>query len=206
MSSFAQIPPSPSFDELLECARKGDRQAQGWLLETCRRPLLRLARRELNPDLLPKGGGSDVVQETFLKALREIDTFRGCTPEQLVAWLRVILLHTLSNFARGFSTAKRRVALEAAGPSAPVGEDRRRAAPSPSDAVIRREQSEAVQQALGRLPAHYLRVVRLRQERNLSFAEIGRLTGRSSAAARKLWLRAVGAIGRELLSSPLAGD
>jgi RNA polymerase sigma-70 factor (ECF subfamily) len=206
MSSLVQTVAFMSFDQLLEAARNGDREAQGRLLETCRLPLLRLARRELNTDLQPKGGGSDLVQETFLKALREIDAFRGCTPQQLLAWLRVILLHTLSNFARGFSTAKRRAASEAPPSPAAIGERQGRRAASPSEALMRREQAEAVRRAVGSLPPHYLEVVRLRQERNLSFAEIGRLTGRSSTAVRKVWMRAAAAIGRELLRSPTAAS
>src|ERR1700682_22695 len=60
------------FDQLLEAARNGSRDAPGRLLETCRLPLLRLARRVLTPDVQAKGGASDLVQDTFLNALREI--------------------------------------------------------------------------------------------------------------------------------------
>ena len=203
MSSPQDAVPFGPFEELLHAARTGDRVALGRLLEACSRPLLRLARRELNPGLLPKGGASDVVQETFLKALREIETFRGCTPAQLLAWLRVILLHTVFNFSRRFHTDKRQVAREAGGLRAP--NDVRHAAPSASDAVIRHEQARVFEQALHRLPAHYVRVIQLRNGERRSFVEIGRLTGRSPEAARKVWLRAVAEMGRELAGGPSRG-
>ena len=195
-----------SFDQLLEAARGGDKEAQGRLLEACRRPLLRLARRELKPSVQAKGGASDVVQETFVKALEEIDTFHGCTPEQLLAWLRVILQHTMANFTRQFHTGKREVAREVSGEMAIVREDPRHAAPSASDAAIHHEQSALLRKALDRLPDHYVQVVRLRSEGNLSFEEIGRLTGRTPEAARQLWRRAVAEVARELPGNPAVKD
>ena len=191
MSSAQDADRFDHFDDLLRAARDGDRDAQGLLLETCRRPLLRLARRELNRTLQAKGNPSDMVQDTFLTALREIDGFRGCTPDQLLGWLRLILSHRLSNFCRDFYTEKRRVTREAPGQAAPAGEDARRAAASPSDVAIRRELAERVRRALHRLPRDSFEVVRLRHEANLSFKEIGQLTGRTASAARKVWVRAI---------------
>ena len=55
-------------DGLLVAARRGSREALGNALEACRRYLLAIASRELDPDLRGKGGASDLVQETFLEA------------------------------------------------------------------------------------------------------------------------------------------
>lgn len=186
------------FDQLLEAARGGDKEAQGRLLELCRRPLLRLARRELRPSVQAKGSPSDVVQETFVKALREIDTFQGCTPEQLLAWLRIILEHTVSNFRRQFHTGKREVAREVSGETVILREDPRHAAPSASDKAISNEQVRLVRKALAQLPEHYAEVIRLRQVERLSFEEIGERTGRTAEAARKLWVRTLAEMGRRL--------
>ncbi len=183
---------------VLIAARNGNKEAQGQLLEACRRPLLRLARRQLSPGLSPKGAGSDVVQETFLQALREINTFRGCTPEQMMAWLRVILEHTMSNFRRRFHTGKREVGREVSGEMATVREDPRHAVPSASEKAISNEQARLMLHALERLPEHYREVVRLRREERLSFEEIGRRTGRTADAARKVWLRALAEVGQYL--------
>jgi RNA polymerase sigma factor (sigma-70 family) len=45
--------------------------------------------------------------------------------------------------------------------------------------------------ALDSLPDDYRQVIALRYWENLDFDEIGQRMGRSAAAARKLWLRAV---------------
>jgi RNA polymerase sigma-70 factor (ECF subfamily) len=64
------------------------------------------------------------------------------------------------------------------------------------------EQDEALQAALGRLPADYRQVITLRYHEQLSFEEIGRLLQRSPDAARKLWARAVERLQEELDPPP----
>jgi RNA polymerase sigma-70 factor (subfamily 1) len=196
--------PDHGFDALLEAARNGDKEAQGRLLETCRRPLLYFARRQLNPDVQAKGGASDVVQDAFVKALREIDTFHGCTPEQLLGWLRVIVQRTMANFTRQFHTGKRQAGLEVSREAATLREDPRQAVPSASEVVIRQEENELCERALSRLPALHVQVIRMRIEENLSFEEIARRTGRTSEAARQIWRRAVAEVRREV-SGPHQG-
>jgi RNA polymerase sigma-70 factor (ECF subfamily) len=73
---------------------------------------------------------------------------------------------------------------------------------SPSEKVMRSEKAEIVRQALERLPDDYRRVLLLRYEDGRSFDEIGALMQRSGNAARKLWLRAIDDMERELGKSP----
>ena len=192
MSSSTDFESSIHFDELMKAAREGDKESQGRLLEAYRRPLLRLARQQIDRRRLQaKGGGSDVVQDTLTKALDDIRTFQGCTPEQLHAWLRTILMHTAANFAREFTTDKRRVNRETTQVSESMANDLRHAEPSASEAAIRREQTGRLQRLLARLPAHYAEVIRLRFEEKLSFHEIASKMGGTAESARKLCSRAV---------------
>jgi RNA polymerase sigma-70 factor (ECF subfamily) len=97
----------------LAAARAGSQEALGEALEACRHYLLLIADRELDPDLRAKGGASDLVQETFLEAHRDFPRFEGKTESELLAWLRQLLLHNLSNFTRRYrATAKREVTRE----------------------------------------------------------------------------------------------
>ncbi len=201
MPSPQNKPPDHGFDALLEAARNGDKEAQGRLLETCRRPLLYFARRRLSRDVQAKGGASDVVQDAFVNALREIDAFQGCTPDQLMNWLRTIMRRSLSNFERQFSSGKRQVAAGTPRGGKLKPDEVADAGPSPSEVVMRRERTDAFEQALARLPEPLREVVRFRHAGKLSFEEIGRRMGRSGAAARHLWLRAVAELGRGLAPS-----
>src|SRR4051812_48306071 len=92
----------------LEASRAGDSHLLGQLLDAYRPYLLQIANEELNSDLQGKAGGSDLVQQTFLEANRDIAGFRGKTEAELTAWLRQILLHNLANLRRQFGVRTKR--------------------------------------------------------------------------------------------------
>jgi RNA polymerase sigma-70 factor (ECF subfamily) len=180
----------------LSAARAGSAEALGQALEACRGYLLLIARQELDAELQAKGGASDLVQDTFLKAHRHFGRFHGTTEEELLAWLRRLLLNNLADFRRLYrATDKRRatreVALEAGGSSAERGGNLAAAVPSPSKAVMGEERAAALQQVIDTLPEDYRCVLQLRHQEDQSFEEIGRRMNRSANAARKLWARAV---------------
>jgi RNA polymerase sigma-70 factor (ECF subfamily) len=181
---------------LLAAARGGSLEALGQSLEACRRYLLAIADRQLDPDLRAKGGASDLVQETFLEAQRDFKQFQGSSPDEFRAWLRQVLLHNVGAFTRRFrTTSKRAIALEIAlsadGSAAGVGDGLAESNLSPSAVAIEHEQGFALRRALERLPEESRRIVMLRFEEGRSFEEIGLLTDRSPAAARKAWSRAM---------------
>jgi RNA polymerase sigma-70 factor (ECF subfamily) len=60
------------------------------------------------------------------------------------------------------------------------------------------ERDQTLQRALGCLPEDYRHALTLRYVEGHSFEEIGRATGRSANAARKLWARAVERLQYEL--------
>ena len=187
----------------LRSARAGSREALGQALESCRAYLLKIAEHDIDPTLRPKGGASDLVQQTFLEAQRDFGRFTGGSEEERLAWLRQLLRNNLANFARDFrQTGKRRIDREVAldtpdstgGPAGQVPAD----ATSPSGHAAAGERAELVRRAVDRLPEDYRRVLTLRYHEGRSFEEIARLMGRSPNAARKLWARAVEALEAEL--------
>src|SRR5437868_8309376 len=93
-------------------ARAGSREALGQVLEACRGYLLLIARQELEPALQAKGGPSDLVQQTFLEAQRDFESFRGTTPSALLAWMQQLLLNNLGNLRRDYGRDKRLVRRE----------------------------------------------------------------------------------------------
>src|SRR5262245_24760705 len=193
--------PADDAPERLSAARAGSREAFGQALQACRRYLLLVARKEFDEDLRAKGGASDLVQETFLKAHRHFDRFHGQTEGELLAWLRQLLLNNLASFRRLFVAGKRRVGrevtLDGGDSSSPVRQ-LSADAPSPSEHALGQERHEALQLALGQLPEEYRHVLTLRHVEGHSFEEIGRSLGRSANAARKLWARAVERLQHEL--------
>jgi RNA polymerase sigma-70 factor (ECF subfamily) len=186
----------------LEQARAGDPAALGRALESCRDYLLMIAAHGLEPDLIAKGGASDLVQDTLLGAYRDFGAFYGCTRDELLAWLRKILQNNLAVHRRRYrSTQKRQLSLEvpiggstAGAKSRPLRCD----SATPGTAAVRGEQAAALLAALGRIPEDYRRVVVWHQYDQLTFEEIGVRLGRSAEAVRKLWSRALVRLTEEL--------
>jgi RNA polymerase sigma-70 factor (ECF subfamily) len=193
--------PNHDAGQWLPAARAGSREALGKVLEMCRRYLLAIAERELDPALRAKGGASDLVSETFLDAQRLFDRFQGDSEAELRAWLRKLLLNNLGDFSRHYQGTLardlgREVPLQpgstADGPRVPAD------SATPSRVLGEAEQAEALRRAVERLPEDYRAVLAWRYQDALSFEEIGQRLGRTANAARKLWLRAVQQLQQEL--------
>ena len=105
--------PTARFEMLIAEARLGSEAAIGRLIEECRGFLLAVANRELDSEFRPKIGASDLVQETMLSAQRCIADFQGGTRDELLAWLRVILVNDIKEARRRYLTAQRDVRREA---------------------------------------------------------------------------------------------
>ena len=188
-------------------ARAGSREALGQVLELCRGYLLRIAGQEIDPKLLAKGGPSDLVQETFMEAQRDFARFHGTHEEELLAWLRQLLLHNVANFTRRYrGTQKREVDREVELRLADSSADRFGApaadTPSPSAEALANEQAQLVQRAMDRLPEEYRRAIILRNQDRRSFAEIGQTLRCSPDSARRLWSRAIEALQQQLEGHP----
>jgi RNA polymerase sigma-70 factor (ECF subfamily) len=174
--------------------RIASREALGRLLEEFRPYLLMIARDELPASLERKLAPSDLVQETLVKGYEQAGTFRGQTPEEFARWLRQILLNHLSNTQKAFGRQMRDLAREQRAGSALVHPR----AQTPSHFVLQRELQHRLELALGKLSTIHREVLLLRHRDDLSFVEIGNRLQRSDEAARKLWVRAVRQLQREL--------
>jgi RNA polymerase sigma-70 factor (ECF subfamily) len=190
-------------EQLIESARAGSGDALGQLFELWRPYLLLAAQGELEADLQAKVGASDIVQETFLKAHRDFPRFRGRTQDELLAWLQSILVNSAANVSRRYlDTEMRALAREI--PLEPTQETERvcgelaAVQPTPDSEIRAREQAEKVSEAVRRLPEQYQLLLRLRNEEQRTFVDIGRLLDRSPESARKLWFRAVDRLRLEL--------
>jgi RNA polymerase sigma-70 factor (ECF subfamily) len=197
--------PQADPEPLLERARAGDREALGRLLQMYDGYLRLLARALIGRALRAQLDASDLVQETYLKAHREFDQFRGGGEPELVGWLRRILVRSLANQARHHRAEardlRRQESLEAALDRSSLAIQAALASPSaasPSRLAGRREEAVLLAAALERLPADYREVFVLRTLEHLAIEEVAARMGRSVNAVRKLWTRAMLALRREM--------
>lgn len=194
-------------DRWLAQARGGCRESLGKALNACRRYLLAIANRELTAELKAKEGVSDLVQDTFLEAQRDFAHFEGKSRAELLAWLRQMLLHNLEDLTRKYWGADKRLLDREVSLDDDKGlHDPKRdfldPAPSPSGLAIRKEQEQALQACLERLPKSYRQVIEWVHRDNRSYADIGSCLGISADAARKLHHRAVALLTQQLNAPP----
>jgi RNA polymerase sigma-70 factor (ECF subfamily) len=181
----------------------------GRRLEAYRDYLTLLARMQIGRRLQGKVDPADVVQETFLHAVRDAGQFRGKCDQELAGWLRQILAARLADLLRRYCGTRRRdVRLERAlqvelDQSSQVL-DRGLVAPhsSPSERATRNEQAAQLARALERLPEDYREVLVLHHLEECEFAEVAQKMGRSVEAVKKLWARALAWLRRSAGDAP----
>jgi RNA polymerase sigma-70 factor (ECF subfamily) len=195
-------------DLLLEQARSGDTESRGLLLDRYRNYLNLLARGMIGGALRVNLDASDLVQQTFLEAHRDLPEFRGSGEPELAAWLRRILIHNLNQQAafqgRQKRGRKRRVSLDELLERSSQFVDRARAhlVDSPSEYAMRHEQAVLLADALAQLPEDQRTALELHHLQGLSVPEVSREMGRSLLSITGLIYRAMKAL-REMLTSPV---
>jgi RNA polymerase sigma-70 factor (ECF subfamily) len=182
------------FEGQLVSARDGCPEALGQLLQGCRRYLLLSAARALESTLRPKEGASDLVQQTFVVAQRDFQSFRGTTLGELLAWLNRILRRQLANHVRYYKHSEKRALRREVPLDTGAGADNLGIVDgqtAPPDRAAALDEQRRVHRAIEKLSDEYRQVLHLRTWQRLPFADIGRQMGRSAGAAQKLWMRAV---------------
>lgn len=180
-------------------ARDGDRDAL-WEAVDGLRPYLRaVARSVLGGRLDGKVDVADVVQQSLLAAIERFDQFRGESAGEWQQWLVTIVRNEARNLLRFWHQDRRNLAAENAVAGSMMqtdgseGEKPRLPAlqPTPSRQAATRQEAMQLLEAIDRLPAEYREVLRLRHFEGLSHRQIAARTGKSDAAIRQLWVRAL---------------
>lgn len=200
-------------DQRIAAARLRADEELGPLLDLYRGYLGLLARMEVGPKLQRKVDPSDLVQETLLDAHRQFPRFEGTTEAQFLAWLRRILAGKAANTVRHYlGTQGRNIQQELEGQlsesfdrmSGHLSQLAVATSGSPSQHVLKREQSVMIADALQELSDDYRQVIVLRHWDELTFPEIAERMNRTVDSVEKLWLRAVSklrqTVGRGALS------
>ncbi len=200
--------------QLLEMAKRTGPGALGALLELYRNYLRILARSQLTSELLPRAAPSDVVQDTFLEAYRDFVQFRGNTPAEFLAWLRRILIRNIATLVEHHIIAQKRdvrkeISLDAIARSFDQSTCRLdhvlgAAVPSPSDGAALSERAATVADHLAKIPSQYREVLVLRHLEELTFDQVAERMGRTSAATRMLWVRAIDHLRKSLISEDIS--
>jgi RNA polymerase sigma-70 factor (ECF subfamily) len=211
--SDSKLPPVQSVAPLLAAAHSDLLQANNrlqaieQLLEFYRPYLLAIANEQLESDLRPKLGPSDVVQDTLFEAHRDFGKSQFGSEAELRAWLRRLLLNNLHDVRKQYRDAQiRSVRRE----SPLSGADSKQLILSIVDdrgeatglRGVTTDEIDAFQEALARLRPEYSQLLIWHYCERRSYSEIGSLVGRSPDAIRMVCNRVVLQLRRELELSP----
>jgi len=176
---------------LLEQAKGGDEQALSRAFERYRRRLAVLIHYKLSPQAREFSDVEDLVQETCLRAFRDLDSFTYLSPGSFLRWLSAIADHAIVDRARYRSRQRR------AGEELPFCSDSNPLGPEPADSRTPSRlfaQQQAVERLLARfdaLPEDYRQVLVHTRIEGLTTAETAERMGKSRETVALLVYRAL---------------
>jgi RNA polymerase sigma-70 factor (ECF subfamily) len=176
---------------LLEKAKAGDEEALSRAFEKCRRRLAVLVHFKLSPHTREFSEVEDVVQETCLRAFRDLDGFTYQSPGSFLRWLSAIADHVIVDRVRYAGRARR------AGEEVPFRSPSNPLGPEPADTktpsrlFAQKEAVERLLDRLGALPEDYRQAIVMAKIEGLSTAEMAERLGKSREAVALLVYRAV---------------
>lgn len=172
----------------LQKARDGDSDALGALLDEFRPYLKLLAQRAMDGRLAGRIDSSDVVQQTYLSAVRKFDEFSGDDADALAGWLQLIHERNLIDTARKHLEAEKRAVSreETLIESEPLDDME---LTSPSQRLMKGESAVRLARALALLPDDQSEAVRLRHLDGWPLDKIAERMNRSKRAVAGLLYR-----------------
>lgn len=192
--------------ELVQRAQRGDREALERVLARYYERVIGAVEVRIGPRLRAELETSDILQQTFLKAVELFDRFEMRDEGSLVHWLVKIAEGQIHDAVAHMHAHKRdverRVSLDvrdANGETTPLGCSLASDSTNALDGTARSEAQQRLLAALDALPAHYREIVVLREYEGLAWDDVARETGRPSPdAARMLYRQAMLELTKEL--------
>jgi RNA polymerase sigma factor (sigma-70 family) len=146
--------------------------------------------------LVRKNSPQDLVQETLIEAIDAVHRFTETEEYHLKAWLRRILINKgLNVVTKFFATKKRDIGKEVSHRS-PV--EKANTESSPLTKVIRKEDTDRVRKALGKLEPEDQFVIELRVYSAYSWLDIGEIMGHPEGTVRERFAKAIIRLGKKL--------
>jgi RNA polymerase sigma-70 factor, ECF subfamily len=171
-------------------------------LEKYRGYLMFLARSHLGERYQGKLDASDIVQQSLLRAHEARQQFQGQSEGEWMAWLRQILVRTVSQTTRDLHAQKRDINRERAiedaieSSSIRLGQFLAADSLSPSQNMMQAERVLSLAAAIEALPEDQRQVILLKYWQGLSLQELAAAMGRSLPAVAGLLHRATKKLGK----------
>jgi RNA polymerase sigma-70 factor, ECF subfamily len=177
-------------EELVARSIGGDANSFNELIKRWERPIYALAYRQIGRE----EDARDVCQETFLRAYRALNGFRG--QAKFSSWLYRIAL----NLCRDWLRRERRTPVVTVSEDVDLIELASKLEPSESveDRVARQDLSRAVERAMAVLPEEQRTAILLKEYHGLTFQEIADLVGCPLSTVKTRLYQGLAVLRREL--------
>ncbi|MDD2407259.1 MAG: RNA polymerase sigma factor RpoE [Tepidiphilus sp.] len=180
--------------QLVARVRQGDQNAFGLLVSKYQRKVQRLLSRLVRDPAEVE----DLTQETFIKAYRALDSFRG--DSAFYTWLYRIAINTAKNH---LMASNRRPSASATVHQTEEGEqwdelDLLSDSETPENLLLTQEIAQTVEETIQSLPEELRTAITLRELEGLSYEEIAQVMGCPIGTVRSRIFRAREAIAQRL--------
>ena len=185
--------------DLIHRLREGDDAALGALLNEYRDWLKDIASKRLDGRVAGRLDASDIVQQTLLSAIRQIEGFVGQTHADFRVWLAQIHKRNIEDQLRRHTVAEKRSVRKERSATALHSVEDEKAEP-PSHAIRQAEQIAELNQRLDALPSDQAEAVRLRHLNGWTMEELSIHFGRSNVAVAALLKRGLENLRKQALT------
>lgn len=186
--------------------RRGDPDALAALLDYYRPKLRQMVKLRMDPRLAARVDPSDVIQEVYLDAQRQVETYVRDGKVAFYVWLRGLAGQRLSNVHRRHLRTKRRTAWREvplpAESSVMLARQLLAGGTSPSRALMKKELRRRVQQALEKLQPDDREVILMRHFEEMSNREVAQAIRLTESGATMRYGRALFRLKEILLADP----
>jgi RNA polymerase sigma-70 factor (ECF subfamily) len=183
-------------DPLADRVRRRDAAALAEFIERRRPALTAFVERRLGAALRGKAEPQDILQDTTVRALRELPAADFATLDPF-GWLCHLAEECIVDGHRHFAAGKRAAGREVAG-NVPLGEASQdlvallaASLTTPTQAVIRNERQLRLHEAVAAFPEEQREALRLRYVEGLPTKDVAKRLGKSDVATRVLLTRLV---------------
>jgi len=193
---------------LIARLRGGDRGALAELFDKHRDKLRRMVQLRLDHRLAGRISASDVLQESYIDALKRIDHYFEKPDQPFFGWLRLVVGQRLADVHREHLAQKRNAGKDVTIDSPRAGDSACLAAyllghlTSPSHAAVKNEAFVQLEEALNQMDSVDREVLALRHFEELSNTDTAEILGIQPAAASKRYVRALAKLKQILETLP----
>ncbi|HBL75537.1 MAG: hypothetical protein A2W90_03355 [Bacteroidetes bacterium GWF2_42_66] len=160
------------YQDIINLCKKGDRQAQFQLYRLYYKPMYNVCLRMVGDET----EAEDIMQEAFLSAFRNIESYEGKV--SFGAWLKKIVINRSLDYLK-----KKKIKFEEMNEKMVVADE-------PVFMEMEENSMEKIQKAIGELPEKYRVIINLFLIDEYSHEEVAELLGISNVASRTQFFRA----------------